>query len=127
MGKCHSEEKKSPIIPEETIEDILEETPLQVKKFNLNTITWVELYSVTPDMIGKKICKSICEDRDINGSFKTWEDMIRVPGVGIQKMKAIRDCEKLEIVFEIPIEENPRKKKNENTLSISKKFLKRNI
>ena len=114
MGKCHSDEKKSQIIHEETID----ETYLYIKRFNLNTITWDELYSITPDIIGKKICKSICEYRDINGPFKTLEDTIRVPGIGIQKMKAILECERLEIVFDIPID----KKKQEYIEYIQKVF-----
>lgn len=41
--------------------------------------------------IGENIAKTIIDDREINGRFAGWEDLMRVRGIGVAKMTTIRD------------------------------------
>ena len=57
------------------------------KNMDLNTATEQEL-----TVIGKDNAKKIVQHRLQNGSFKTWEDLKRIPGLPFHMLDTLKRC-----------------------------------
>ena len=60
------------------------------KNMDLNTATEQELTVIQG--IGKDHAKKIVQHRLQNGSFKTWEDLKRIPGLPPHMMDTLKRC-----------------------------------
>jgi competence ComEA-like helix-hairpin-helix protein len=60
------------------------------KNMDLNAATEQELTVIQG--IGKEIAKKIVQHRLQNGSFKTWEDLKRIPGMPPHMMDTLKRC-----------------------------------
>jgi len=58
-------------------------------KINLNTATVKELAQLK--RIGTKYAERIVKYREDNGSFKTTEELIKVPGIGVKTLELNKD------------------------------------
>ncbi len=58
-------------------------------KINLNTATVKELVQLK--RIGTKYAERIVKYREENGLFKTTEELIKVPGIGVKTLELNRD------------------------------------
>ncbi|MEE9119025.1 MAG: helix-hairpin-helix domain-containing protein [Calditrichia bacterium] len=58
-------------------------------KINLNTATVKELAQLK--RIGMKYAERIIKYRDDNGPFKTTEELIKVPGIGVKTLELNKD------------------------------------
>ena len=58
-------------------------------KINLNTATVKELAQLK--RIGTKYAERIVKYREDNGSFKTAEELIKVPGIGVKTLELNKD------------------------------------
>jgi len=60
------------------------------KNMDLNAATEQELTVIQG--IGKDLAKKIVQHRLQNGSFKTWEDLKRIPGLPFNMMDTLKRC-----------------------------------
>ena len=60
------------------------------KNMDLNTATEHELMAIQG--IGKDNAKKIVQHRLQNGSFKTWEDLKRIPGLPFHMLDTLKRC-----------------------------------
>jgi len=60
------------------------------KNMDLNTATEQELMVIQG--IGKDNAKKIVQHRLQNGSFKTWEDLKRIPGLPFHMLDTLKRC-----------------------------------
>ena len=60
-----------------------------VGKINLNTATVKELAQL--NRIGMKYAERIVKYREDNGLFKTTEELIKVPGIGVKTLELNKD------------------------------------
>ena len=60
------------------------------KNMDLNAATEQELTVIQG--IGKDLAKKIVQHRLQNGSFKTWEDLKRIPGLPPHMMDTLKRC-----------------------------------
>lgn len=89
-----AEIQTAPALPERTLmggdeEDRLPTELLPGEKLDLNTATAAQLQRLPG--IGEKLSESIVSWREENGSFRTVEELLQVPGIGGKRLEAIWD------------------------------------
>lgn len=63
--------------------------PVTEEKVNINTATGEELASING--VSETLAEKIVEFREINGQFKTLEEIMNVTGIGVKTYEKIRD------------------------------------
>ena len=64
-------------------------TPLEHRyRLDLNAATWVELAQL--ENVGETLALRIVEDREVNGPFRTIDDLDRVKGIGPKTLERLR-------------------------------------
>jgi competence ComEA-like helix-hairpin-helix protein len=71
-------------------EEFASKGKIMSKNMDLNTATEQELTVIQG--IGKDLAKKIVQHRLQNGSFKTWEDLKRIPGLPPHMMDTLKRC-----------------------------------